>query len=87
VAVDTDDNWYVDPREGRMQPRRTDSKDLADDRAADHPDGAACTVSGPASGVYLYLWNRVDAARARVTVTGDAHLLLSWQSSVRVRWD
>ena len=34
-----------------------------------------CTVSGPASGVYLYLWNRADAAQAGVTVTGDPGLL------------
>ena len=47
---------------------------------------AGCTVSGPASGLYLYLWNRADAARADVTVTGDRGLLSAWQSSVRVRW-
>ena len=47
---------------------------------------AGCTVSGPASGLYLYLWNRADAARAGVTVTGDPGLLSAWQSSVRVRW-
>ena len=43
-------------------------------------------MSGPASGLYLYLWNRADAARAGVTVTGDPGLLSAWQSSVRVRW-
>ena len=47
---------------------------------------AGCTVSGPASGLYLYLWNRADAARAGVTVAGDPGLLSAWQSSVRVRW-
>ncbi len=47
---------------------------------------AGCTVSGAASGVYLYLWNRVYTERVGVTVTGDADLLRSWQSSVRVRW-
>ena len=47
---------------------------------------AGCTVSGPASGLYLYLWNRADAARAGVTVTGDPGLLSAWQASVRVRW-
>ena len=65
-----------------LQPRRTDSQDSG----ADGPEGAGCTVSGPASGVYLYLWNRADAARAGVTVTGDPALLTSWQASVRVRW-
>jgi uncharacterized protein (TIGR03083 family) len=47
---------------------------------------AGCTVSGPASGLYLYLWNRADAAPGRRHRTGDPGLLSSWQSSVRVRW-
>jgi uncharacterized protein (TIGR03083 family) len=76
LAADTGDAWSVEAHEGRLQPRRD-------------PDGseeAGCTVSGPASGVYLYLWNRADAARAGVTVTGDPGLLSAWQASVRVRW-
>jgi uncharacterized protein (TIGR03083 family) len=76
LAADTRDAWLVEPGEGRLQPRRD-------------PDGsqeAGCTASGPASGLYLYLWNRADAARAGVTVTGDPGLLSAWQSSVRVRW-
>ena len=48
---------------------------------------AGCTVTGPASGLYLYLWNRAGAAEAGVTVTGDPALLASWQASVQVRWD
>ena len=47
---------------------------------------AGCTVSGPASGLYLFLWNRADAAAAGVTVTGDLTLLASWQASVKIRW-
>jgi len=47
---------------------------------------AGCMVSGPASGLYLYLWNRADAAKADVTVTGDPDLLTSWQASVKIRW-
>ena len=36
----------------------------------------ACTVAGPASGVYLFLWNRSDAAQAAdVTISGDASFL------------
>jgi hypothetical protein len=50
------------------------------------PDGSGCTVSGPASRVYLFLWNRLDARRADVTVTGDEGVLARWQASVRVRW-
>jgi hypothetical protein len=43
-------------------------------------------VTGPASGLYLYLWNRSDAAQADVTIVGDPALLALWRSSVRVRW-
>ena len=78
LAADTGDAWSVDAHEGRLQPRR----DAGDDAA----DGAGCTVSGTASGVYMYLWNRADAPQAGVTVTGDPGLLASWQASVRVRW-
>ena len=82
VAADTGAAWSIDAHEGRMQPRREDGEE----QAADGASGAACTVSGPASGVYLFLWHRADAARAGVTVTGNPGLLESWQSSVRVRW-
>jgi hypothetical protein len=43
-------------------------------------------VSGAASSIYLYLWNRLDAGQADVTVTGDDGMLALWQASVRVRW-
>ena len=76
LAMDTGDAWLIEAHEGRLQPRR-DADDLQE---------AGCTVSGPASGLYLYLWNRADAARAGVTVAGDPGLLSAWQSSVRVRW-
>ncbi len=78
-AADTGDAWSVDAREGRMQPRRDDGEDPAG-------NAAACTVTGPASGIYLFLWHRADAARVGVTVSGDPGLLECWQSSVRVRW-
>ena len=77
LATDTDDAWVVEAQAGRLQPQRD----------ADGSAEAGCTVSGPASGLYLYLWNRAGAARAGVTVAGDPGLLSAWQSSVRVRWD
>jgi uncharacterized protein (TIGR03083 family) len=79
LAADTGDAWSIDAASGRMQPRRDDGEEPAQ-------DAAACTVSGPASGLYLFLWHRADAARAGVTVTGNPDLLQCWQSSVRVRW-
>ena len=78
VAADTGGAWSVEAHEGRLQPRR--------DAGGDAPDGSGCTVSGPASGVYLYLWNRLDAGRAAVTVTGDDGMLVRWRASVQVRW-
>ncbi len=78
TAADTGDAWCIEAQGGRLQPRR--------DTGDDATDGAACTVRGPASGVYLYLWNRADAESAGVTVTGQPDVLASWKSSVRVRW-
>jgi len=86
AAADTGDEWYVDALEGRMQPRRGEDADPAGDQAAADAPGIMCAVSGPASGLYLFLWNRADAARAGVTVAGNPDLLACWQSSVRVRW-
>ena len=80
LAADTGDAWLVEADEGRLQPRRVTAPETGD--AAD----AGCTLTGPASGVYLFLWNRADAARAGVAVTGDPAVLSAWQSSVRVRW-
>ena len=61
LATDTGDAWLIEALESRVLPRRD----------ADGQEEAGCTVSGPASGLYLYLWNRADAARAGVTVAGD----------------
>ena len=77
ATADTGDAWSVETHEGRLHPRRD----------ADGAEEAGCTVSGPASGLYLFLWNRADAARADVAITGDAGLLSAWQASVCVRWD
>jgi uncharacterized protein (TIGR03083 family) len=77
LAADTGDAWSVEANEGRLEPRRDRDPGTG---------GAGCTVSGPASGVYLYLWNRAGADLAGVAVTGDPGLLSAWQASVRVRW-
>jgi uncharacterized protein (TIGR03083 family) len=80
VAADTGDAWSIAARQGLLQPRRETGAATAGGA------GAGCTVSGPASGLYLYLWNRADAAKAGVIVTGDPSLLASWQASVKIRW-
>ncbi len=73
VATDTGDAWHLDVDQGRIRAHRGAGP-------------GACTISGPASGVYLFLWNRSAAAPAGVTVSGDPGFLAAWQSSVRVRW-
>ena len=78
-TTDTGHAWRVGTEDGRIRARR--------DHDGSDPGGlAACTVTGPASGVYLFLWNRGDAAQAGVTISGDPGFLELWQSSVRVRW-
>jgi uncharacterized protein (TIGR03083 family) len=78
-ASDTGRTWHVGAEGGRLQARR----DPADPDLTAPP---ACTVTGPASGVYLFLWNRSDTAEAGVTISGDPGFLELWQASVRVRW-
>jgi uncharacterized protein (TIGR03083 family) len=46
--------------------------------------GRHCEVTGPASDLYLALWNRrpTDA----LTVTGDPTILATWRDRLHVRW-
>jgi uncharacterized protein (TIGR03083 family) len=89
VTTDTGDAWSIELRQGRLQPRRETGAEAKVDAAngAGHQDDAGCTVLGPASGLYLYLWNRVSATEAAITATGDPALLASWLAAVKVRWD
>ena len=48
---------------------------------------ADCTLTGPAAGLYLLLWNRADPATASVEVSGDATVLRAWQQGMRVTWE
>jgi uncharacterized protein (TIGR03083 family) len=75
-AADTGDAWRLTAEAGRFQAHRGHGE-------AGEP---GCLVTGPASGLYLFLWHRCDAARAGVTISGDTAVLTSWQSAVRVRW-
>lgn len=47
---------------------------------------ADCVAEGPASGLYLLLWNRCGASAAGVKVIGDSDLLHAWSVAVRIRW-
>ena len=64
-ATDTGHAWHVGNEGGRVRARRDASPAPA----------PGCVVSGPASGLYLFLWNRSDAAQANVTVSGDPGFL------------
>jgi hypothetical protein len=50
--------------------------------ASDGAAGAAVTLSGPAAGIYLGLWNRGTDLEA----TGRADLLDRWRDAQRITW-
>jgi len=73
-TTDTSDAWHLGAADGRIVAHRG-------------PGPGECLVSGPASGIYLFLWNRAPAGQeSGVTVTGGPAFLTAWQASVRVRW-
>jgi uncharacterized protein (TIGR03083 family) len=72
-ARDAEGRWHVRLADGGTAVSR-------DDPAAD------CTLEGTAAGLYAFLWNRADAARAGLTIVGRQETLARWNSSVRVRW-
>ncbi len=76
-TTDTGEAWHVSASAGGIQAQRGPQ---------DPPGPDDGLVSGPASAVYLFLWNRSGPAPAGVTISGDQSFLTSWQSSVRVRW-
>jgi uncharacterized protein (TIGR03083 family) len=84
-AEDAEGRWRVRLADGGSTVSRTlgdpDSHPLnRDDPAAD------CALDGPAAGLYAFLWNRADAVRAGLTITGRPEILAVWNASVRVRW-
>jgi len=75
-ATDTGSHWYASIGEGRLHPRRGDG-------AGEQAD---CTLSGPASAVYLLLWNRAPVWPRELTLSGNREVMTAWQRIVRVRW-
>jgi uncharacterized protein (TIGR03083 family) len=76
-AQDAEGGWYVRLADVGAAVSRMDSRD--------NPAGD-CTLEGPAAGLYAFLWNRSDAARAGLFITGHPETLAVWNASVRVRW-
>jgi len=72
-AADTGGRWQVRLADGATQVSRGDAQ-------------ADCVLTGPAAGLYAFLWNRADASTATVAIRGDATILDTWRSSVRVTW-
>jgi uncharacterized protein (TIGR03083 family) len=70
-STDTGGDWLV----------RISAGDVVTERAA---GGADCTVSGPASDLHLFLWNRIGADA--LAVEGDRSVLDLWNGSVTIRW-
>lgn len=79
-AIDTGQAWHVRLSRDASRILATGSGSRQDGPPAD------CTVSGPASGLYLLLWNRADPVRADVVVSGEANLLNGWTSNMHVTW-
>jgi uncharacterized protein (TIGR03083 family) len=79
-AADTGQDWHV-------QLSEDGSKVVTTARGSIPAESAACTLTGPASGLYLLLWNRVDPAAAQVTVGGDEHVLQAWRGGMRLTWE
>jgi MDMPI C-terminal domain len=84
VAADAGADWLVT--------MAADGSDVASvergsargsDSSAGDPDA---TVTGPASDLYLLLWNRSPAGDGDVSVAGDADLLKSWPERMHVTW-
>jgi uncharacterized protein (TIGR03083 family) len=72
-ATDAEGRWHARLARGGTEVSRADPT-------------ADCTLEGPAAGLYAFLWNRADAARAGLTITGRPDILAVWNTSVRVRW-
>ncbi|MDA8071392.1 MAG: maleylpyruvate isomerase family mycothiol-dependent enzyme [Actinomycetota bacterium] len=72
-SIDTGDEWLVTLNTDRVEAHR----------GAGLADGV---MTGPASDLYLALWNR-QAGDARLSVTGDPRGLKLWRAAMQVRWN
>ena len=68
---DVDDRWTVTISEGPITTQRT----------AGHAD---CNVTGPASDIFIALWNHPPSEAMKVT--GDNSLVTDLGANVRIRW-
>jgi uncharacterized protein (TIGR03083 family) len=79
LATDTGDGWLAD-----LGARTAGRRPAA---AALPPAAADCVVAGPASQVYLLLWNRQPRdGKNTAEISGDANGLRLWQELMKVKW-
>jgi uncharacterized protein (TIGR03083 family) len=76
-AADTGDAWQVLVNPDGVEVSRGAG-------GSSDSGGAGCAVTGPASDLYLLLWNRGPADG--IAVDGDSGVLTWWRDNVRVRW-
>jgi uncharacterized protein (TIGR03083 family) len=78
-ADDTGHEWFVTlAADGR--------KVIGAGRGRGDVESAGCTLAGPASGLYLTLWNRCEPAAAGVEVAGDRSVLRAWPEEMTITW-
>jgi uncharacterized protein (TIGR03083 family) len=78
-AVDTGHEWHVTlTADG--------TKVIGAGRGPGEMASARCTLTGPASALYLTLWNRSDPDVAGVMVEGDRAVLRAWPEKMTVTW-
>lgn len=81
-TTDTGGEWLVALAEdGKLAARVERCGGTADGEP--RPD---CSLTGPAAGLYLLLWNRADPATAGVEVGGDGRVLTAWRTGMHVTW-
>ncbi len=68
---DVDERWMVTISDGPIVTDRTQGR-------------AECTVTGPASDIFMALWNR--PASVAMNIKGDTSLLTDLGANVRIRW-
>ncbi|CAN5394494.1 maleylpyruvate isomerase family mycothiol-dependent enzyme [soil metagenome] len=71
VPTDAPQRWIVTISDGPIVTHRSERS-------------ANCTVSGPASDIFMALWNRLPLDPS--TITGDFSLLTDLGANVRIRW-
>ncbi|HTX85765.1 MAG TPA: maleylpyruvate isomerase family mycothiol-dependent enzyme [Streptosporangiaceae bacterium] len=89
-SIDTGQAWHVRLSQDASRILATGRGDYVDGNCESGDRGdrlaADCTVSGPASGAYLLLWNRADLLAADAAVSGEPSVLADWISNMRVTW-